>query len=147
MYNFTGNVLGGSIRLALSLLWCDRYNFKLGNNIEVLCLCKSNKLRLSGLRRAGIEQYKDIGNLWKLSVENLCFFLHGAQVWIFFLKILSLNSFFCFKKGAYGHWQEGIRLIDFSVSEIYLNYCSVLLDFGPLCPPPSPVAHVTIRLE
>ena len=36
-----------------------------------------------------------------------------------------LIAIFFFKKGAYGHWQEGIRLIDLSISEIYLNYCSV----------------------
>ena len=27
-------------------------------------------------------------------------------------------------------------IIDLSISEIYLNYCSVLLEYGPLCPPP-----------
>ena len=56
-----------------------------------------------------------------------------------------MNCLFSQKKGAEGHCQDNIWLIDLSISVIYLNSCNVLLDFGPLCPPPpSPKSRVKV---
>ena len=51
-----------------------------------------------------------------------------------------MSCLFSYKKGTKGHCQDDIWLIDLSISVICLHYCNVILDFGPLCPPPLPYA-------
>ena len=67
-------------------------------------------------------------------VLKILYFLSKGINFIFFVKIMSMNSLFGLTKGASGHKQWCIRLIDLPISEIYPKYCNVRFDFCPLCP-------------
>ena len=69
-------------------------------------------------------------------VLKILYFLSKGINFIFFVKIMSMNSLFGLTKGASGHKQWCIRLIDLPISEIYPKYCNVRFDFCPLCPAP-----------
>ena len=47
-----------------------------------------------------------------------------------------MNSLFSQKRWSNDHYQDDIWVIDLCISVVHLNYCNVLLNFGPLCHPP-----------